>query len=206
MISGDPRPPEEVLKPQHVAAYKKARADIWHRLIHINTSIQILETVFSYPLHLLSGPFFDLIYWNFLYTCVVMLHALVSDDKGFGLPRLKGHLYKDWLLDDHRQFFRNHFKKADFSKRSELLKTRTENMRHKVIAHRDPAVVNGSLKLTGISITDLRSLYDETETLFATCFLGGSYETSPYWGKDCDARRLQADVAYFMDLLVKNSP
>ena len=79
MMPGDLRSHQDVLRPECVVEYEAAHTDIYHRLIHINTSIEILETIASFPLtHLLSpqDPFFTILYWNFTYTCVVMLHAV----------------------------------------------------------------------------------------------------------------------------------
>jgi hypothetical protein len=207
MIPGDSRPYREVLKVEHVAEYEAAHADIYHRLIHINTSVEILETIVSFPLkHLLAPdePFFDTLYWNFIYTCVVMLHALLGSEP-CGIFRFKNRLLCDWLPEHEKQALRNRLRTALFTEEAERIKQRAEDMRHKVIAHRDSKVVAGSLKIPGLTIGDLRALYSETEALFAACSFQTEYVTTLYPPDTFGGRPIEKDIERFMKLLLTDS-
>ena len=208
-MPADDRKPEQVLKPECLQEYTTAHEDIWRRLIHINTSIQTLEIIASYPLAYLFAPteaiFFTMLYWNFTYTCIVMLHALLDDPKGFTIFRFKNNLVKSWLPDYEKESFNSKLKDFHFSDKFKNLKSRLPDIRNKVIAHRDPEVVNGSLNIPGLKITDLRELYNETEALFSVCSFHTEYGTTLYVPGTIGGKPVQKDIEYILDLLVKNS-
>ena len=209
MTPGDPRPYQEVLKAECVAEYETAHADIYHRLIHINTSIEILEIIASFPLkHLFApdDPFFTTLYWNFTYTCVVMLHALLADGRDdFGISHFKKRLMCDWLPDHEKPALQGRLHSTKFSQKAKDLKSRMARMRHKVIAHRDPEIVTHSLGIPGLTIGDLRALYSETEALFGACCFRTEYVTTLYPGGTVGGRPVERDIHRFMKLIVKES-
>jgi hypothetical protein len=210
MTPGDPRPLEQVLKPECIADYKKAHEDIWHRLIDINTSIQILETIAKYPLHHLCAPhdpFWHMLYWNFTYTCVVLLYALVDRRRdSLHLTALHDRLTSAWLLPGEQAPFRERVDPDRFHDSVNSVRRKVAAFRHKVIAHRDTAVASGSLQVPGLSIPDLRALYDETESLFAACSFQSEYDMSPYPGRTGGGRPVETDIERLMNLIVRHSP
>jgi hypothetical protein len=170
MLPSDYRKPEEVLKPEHLQEYTTFHKDLYGRLIHLNTSIQILEIISTYPLDKLFAPseavFLEMLYWNFTYTCIVMLNALLNDPKGLTILRLKNNLAKSWIPKHEKKSFNTRLRNARFSDKFRVLKKRLSDIRHKIIAHRDLQFADGSLKIAGLAIPDLRKLYNETEALF----------------------------------------
>jgi hypothetical protein len=210
MLPGDPRPPEQVIKPEYLAAYKTAHADIYHRLIQINTSIEILETVaqYHYPLTCIfspQDPFFVMLHWNFTYTCVIMLHGLLDDSEGYTLRNFKNNLLKSWGSDIEQQALRSRLKSFRFSDKFNSLVKRLVDLRHKVIAHRDPCVVDGSLSIPGLSIKDLRAIYSETEALFGACSFHAEYFTTLHPEGTVRGNPIEKDIERIMNLLVKYS-
>ncbi len=208
MMPGDPRSHQQVLKPECVARYEVAHGDIYHRLIHVNTSIEILETIASFPLrHLVAPdePFFDILYWNFSYTCVVILHALLEGSERCGILAFKNHLLRDWLPEREQGTLRGRLRAARFSEKARCIKERAGDMRDKVVAHRDPLVVSGSLRVPGLTIGDLRQLYSETEAIFAACCFATEYVTTLYPGGTVGGRPIERDIEQFMMLLLRDS-
>jgi len=208
MIPGDPRPYQEALKAECVAEYETLHADIYHRLIHVNTSIEILETIASFPLkHLFApdDPFFAILYWNFTYTCVVLLHALLEGSEPCGILTFKNRLRRDWLPEHEQQALKDRLGTARFTEKARRIKQRATDMRDKVIAHRDPAVVSGLFEIPGLSISDLRVLYSETEVLFAACCFGTEYVTTLYSSGTVGGRPVETDIERFMRLLLRDS-
>ena len=208
MMSGDLRPYQEVLKPECVAEYETAHADIYHRLIDINTSIEILETIACFPLkHLLDPyePFFQTLYWNFTSTCVVMLHALLEGTEPFGIQQFKKHLVRDWLPEHEQQALTSRLRGVRFTKEAERIKDHAAALRHKVIAHRDLEVVSGSFEILGLAIRDLRVLYSGTEALFGACCFRTEYVTSLYPPGTVGGRPVERDIERFMKLLLRDS-
>jgi len=205
------RKPEELLKPEHVEEYKLWHKDIWDRLIQINTSIMILESIQKYPIDNLFFPpeniFLERVYWNFTYTCVVMLHGLISDQSSNSVVTLrhfKNHLISTWLKDSEKASFQEGLKQNRFSDNFKLLEEKSKNMRHKVIAHRDRKTICESIP--GLSISELRSFFNETEVMFRFCTFGGDYHNSLYPPSSHKGKPEQKDIDYLMELLIKNSP
>jgi hypothetical protein len=209
MLPGDPRPPEQVIKPEYLTAYKTAHADIYHRLIQINTSIEILETVaqYHYPLTCIvspQDPFFHMLHWNFSYTCIVMLHAIWKDSKGHTIPQFKNKL-SSWVLDSEKQFLHSRLKIFKDSDEMKSLWNRLSVIRNKVVAHRDHLVVSGSFSKQDLTIKDLREMYNETETLFSACSFRAEHETSLYLEGTVGGKPIGKDIERIMNLLVKYS-
>jgi len=101
--------PEEVIYHDFIDAYKCWHKNIWGRLTHVNTNLQILETISQYPLrNIYGGPqdvFWILVYWNFIYASVVLLHGLIKDQAPdtINMNRLKNLLLTKWLIPNERK-------------------------------------------------------------------------------------------------------
>jgi hypothetical protein len=115
--------PEDVLKPAFIQKYKELHEDIWHRLVEINTSITILEKIQEFPFsHFYYPPenaFWSMVYWNFTYTCVVLIHTLVNDqgENCLTIQRFKNLLLRDWLADSEKQELRKKVKSLRFEEK-----------------------------------------------------------------------------------------
>jgi hypothetical protein len=117
----DERKPEDVLKPRFVDTYRSLHRDIWYRLVQTNTSITILEKIIAFPFHYFYSPtenvFWQMVYWNFLYTVIVLLHGLTGDnDKdALTLNRFKNLLIKEWIKEQEKTSLKARLQKCEFS-------------------------------------------------------------------------------------------
>jgi len=202
--------PENVLKPEFVEKYKELHQDIWQRLIQINTNITILEIIQKFPFHNIYYPpenvFWSMVYWNFTYTSVVLMYALVNDDKENRLTILKFRdlLSKDWLKDNEKQEFYKRAGKFNSGNIKQVC-NKIADMRHKIIAHR---IINpdGTLpKVTGVTLSEIKKIFNEIETLFRACCFGSEYVTSLYLNGTCGGKPIEKDIEHILELIVKDS-
>lgn len=205
----DPRKPEEVIRPEYVQQYKSLHENIWHRLVHINTSIQILEALNDFPFHNIDASqnkvFWPMVHWNFLYTSIVMLHAIINDQTSdpLTLVHFKNKLSHEWILPAEQANFRGKLKSCKFSKEVNSIKERITTMRHKVIAHVPfgPPVS----KVPGVSVPELRQFYTSAHRLFEACCFGSKFRTSLYIPDHKDEHPQTEDIDEILKLILKNS-
>lgn len=204
---------EKVICPDCILQYKNLHENIWHRLTHINTSIQILEKLEHFPFHHIYTPhknvFWSMVFWNYLYTSIVMLHAIINDqiNDALTLPRFKNLLRNDWLLPQEIYKLDAKLKLCKFSKNIEILKDRTRNMRHKIIAHVTFEANTGIIpEVPGLSISELRQLYTSVHQLFEVCCFGFEYRTSLYVSDVTNVKPKTEDIDEILSLVLKNSP
>lgn len=202
--------PEDVLKPEFVQQYKELHEDIWHQLVETNTTITILEKIQSFPFHHFYSPnenvFWNMVYWNFTYTLVVLMYALVNDERKDRLTILKfrDFLSKDWLKDNEKQEF---YKRAGKFNSANIKQVcdKIDVMRHKIIAHR---IMNPDCTLpevTGVTLLEIKKIFKEIETLFQACCFGSEYITSLYLNGTCGGKPIERDIDHILDLIVKDS-
>jgi hypothetical protein len=214
--------PAEVLKPQFVEAYKKLHADIWRRLIHIHTNIIILERIEPFPFHHFyaaqENVFWTMVYWNFLYTSIILIYALVCDEGKHAhkphkpphtLTKFKNDILRKWLKDSEKPAYQALLKTVKFAREIEKIRRKVVAMRNKVVAHRllddsHPAQVQSADRVT---VPELRSLYDATEKMFFACCFGAEYKTTfiPYFVLR-HGTPAPKDIDQILDLIVKDSP
>lgn len=202
--------PEEVLKSEFVQQYTELHEDIWHRLVEINTTITILEKIQEFPFSHFYYPrenvFWSMVYWNFTYTSVVLMYALVNDENENRLTILKfrDFLSKDWLKDNEKQEFYKRAGKFNSGNIKQVC-NKIADMRHKIIAHR---IINpdGTLpKVTGVTLSEIKKIFNEIETLFRACCFGSEYVTSLYLNGTCGGKPIEKDIDHLLDLIVKDS-
>jgi len=205
--------PEDVIRPESLEAYKTAHGNIFGRLVHINTSIRIIETIssYQYPLrHIyMHGTFWTMVYWNFLYTVIVLLHGIVNDDLSntLSLKRFKNLIRKDWLKRDDciQASFSKQLREAKFSSGINSICNRIERMRHNVVAHRNYSVEEGLPDFPGVSFPDIKKVSQSAGELFSACSFGVECFTNLYWPSIQEPEPNAKDVMEILDLLVKNS-
>lgn len=205
--------PEDVLKPDFLQQYNELHQDIWHRLIQINTNIQILETIQKFPFHRIYYPkeniFWESVYWNFLYTSVALIHTLVTD-AGNGehtLMRFKNRV-RPWLVDSEKPAYQALLKTVKFAREIQAIRQKVAAIRHKVVAHRflDASPSPQVQSVEGVTVSQLRSLYDVTEKIFCACSFGTEYLTTLYPKGTCAGKPIEKDIDHILDLIVKDSP
>lgn len=210
----DTAKPEDVIKKEWLNSYTNFHKDIYHRLVHINTSIRIFDTIRQYPLYPLYGPnqgiFWHMVYWNFLYSSIVLLHGLVNDEGPdvLTISRFKNLLQQKGLIDDStiKDLFKKRVKEAEFSAKNDDICKKIEAMRHTVIAHRLFDEENGCISsVPGVAFEEISKVCQAIEKLFAVCSFGVECITNFYLPTMTDPHPPAEDVKDILDLLIKNS-
>jgi hypothetical protein len=179
------RGPEELFDSCFVQRYKQLHRDLWHRLIHVHGTLSTLERLEKFPFDALYGPhdmeFWRLVNHNFFITAVVMMRALVSD------PKPNAHTVRSfcdrivtgpWLRSEDRELFMQTLQERRFDSIVKAVAERVEEIRH-CIAHRFIDKSTGSLEepSAGVSLKQLRRLFDATHLIFGALSFGGCYIT-----------------------------
>jgi hypothetical protein len=202
--------PQHVLKPDFLEQYKDLHQDIWHRLIQINTNISILEILQKFPFrHIYYPPeniFWESVYWNFLYTSIILIHALVSDTgkDAHTLTKFKNTVH-NWLQDSEKQEYATLLKGLDFETSTKKIRNKIARMRTDLLAHR---LLDENQKLKnvdGVTVSEIRRLYDVTEELFRRCSFGCEYVTTFYPRGTCGGKPIAKDIDHILDLIAKDS-
>lgn len=204
--------PEEVIRQEYLKNYQELHKDIYNRLVHVRTSLIIIDTIRKYPLDMLYGPgegiFWNMIYWNFLYSTIVLLHGLIIDEfsEALTLPRLRNLLAKDWIQRDIVPDFYERLRDVKFDEEVSQIKAKIRSMRHHIVAHRlfDTTKML-PLNVTGVSFHELKKINKESEDLFKCCSFGMEYLTSLYWPRIEKPDPTADDVEEIIELLLKNS-
>lgn len=202
--------PEEVIKPEFLETYKALHSNIWRRLILVHTNIIILERIEKFPFQHFYAPheniFWTMVYWNYLYLSILFIYGLV-DDTGPDtntIPQLKRKLWKEgWFKVEHEEY-RQALKKADLHRDVKKIREKLELMRNKVVAHQLLRSVT-NIKVPGVSLLEIRKVYDETEKLFRMFSFGSDYLTTFYIPGVVGGKPIVKDIDELFDLIVKNS-
>lgn len=206
--------PDDVIRPECLESYKNFHQNIFGRLTHVNTSIRIYETIslYHYPLNhiYMHGTFWVMVYWNFLYSSIVLLNGLVKDPDSDALTllKLKNLIRNKWLKDGNeiKESFSKKLKEARFSSEINEICTQIERMRHKVVAHRSYDVEQEQIhEIPGVSFPQLKKVLQSAEQLFAICSFGVECFTNLYWPSITEPEPKAEDVVKILDLVVKDS-
>jgi hypothetical protein len=176
------RKPEEVFFPESVETYNRLHKDIWHRLIRLHHTIITLEQMTKFPWDFFYGPgnrtFWDTVWWNFLEIAIIHIYALTDDQShdAHTLWRFRDRIIHDfdWIHEEDCESFQRALKGAKFDQQIKPVRDRVREIRHTFIAHRLLAPQRSDLarELPGVSLAELRELYDQTERLFRCCSFG----------------------------------
>jgi len=204
--------PEDVLKPEFVQAYEKLHKDIWGRLIHVNTSLTILEKIGNFPFHHIYSPqaniFWTMVRWNFLYISIVFLHSLTTDEgkEKHTLTKFANRILTNWIKDAHKPEYQSLLKKAKLDKRIEPIRTKIKRMRDRVIAHR--FLDSGSVcvvDVKGVTLAEVCQAYEDLEKLFRACSFGAQYISNFYIGGTVGGKPVKEDIDELLELILRNS-
>lgn len=205
--------PEDVLKPEFIQQYKELHNDIWHRLIHVHTNIIILEKIEKFPFEHFHAPqeniFWTMVYWNFLYMSIAFIHSLTTDegDQKHTLRLFASRLFKDWINDSEKERYHEKLRTAKLDKNLQGIRSKITAMRHNIIAHRFLNNKSGwKVKdVEGLTVSEIRKVYNDTEKLFHACSFGPEYATKFYLDGTCGGKPIEKDIDKLLDLIAKNS-
>src|SRR5207245_622145 len=119
---------------------------------------------------------------NFLDTVVLMLHGLVNDTGAdvHTLPAFRSDIIQaPWLREEDRESLKKTFRERKFDAVVKSIAERVESIRHSRIAHRLVDRNSGRLEepAAGVSLDELRQLFDATHLVFGALSFGGTYIT-----------------------------
>jgi len=203
--------PKDVMKSEFIQQYEEFHEDIWHRLVEINTTITILETIQKFPFNYFYPPqenvFWTTVYWNFIYVIIVLMHALVKDQvpDTHTLPKFKNKIVNEWLKSSEKAEYLKKLQKAKFDHITKNILEKTADIRHQLLAHRiiDP---DGHLSDPhSVKVSEIRRTYDATEELFRSCSFGAEYECTLYPKEFYGGKPIERDIDHLLDLIVKDS-
>lgn len=205
--------PEEVFVPDFLPAYAQLHQDIWFRLIRIDANLQILETIGRFPLRHLYAPqnniFWTMVFWNFVHMSVILLHSLVSDKtkNAHTLPNFRNTVLNHLRTDSYIFAYRKRLNQTKLDKQLVPIRKKIIRMRHEVVAHRF-LDTQGCLKtphIEGVSISELRKVFEDIKRLFETCCFGSEYFTTLYPPLVPGHKPPEEDIEQILELIVKNS-
>jgi hypothetical protein len=205
--------PEEVFASDFLPTYTQLHQDIWGRLIQVDSSLQILETIDQFPLNHLYDPhdniFWTMVFWNFVPMSVILLHSLVSDEEkdAHTLLKFKNTVLNHLCTDSLKLAYRKKLKQSKLDKQLSPIRTKITRLRDKVIAHRilDTQGHLESLHVEGVGISELRSVFEDTKRLFDTCCFGSEYLTTLYPPYTVGGKPVKKDIEELLEFVVKNS-
>ena len=203
--------PEDVLKPEFVGTYEELHKDIWHRLVEINASVTILETIQKFPFDYFYPPqentFWTAVYWNFIDITIVLIHALAEDQVPdvHTLRNFTDKIRDEWLKDSGKAEYIDNLRKAKFDHITKNILKKTTDIRHKLLAHRIIDLGGHLSDPHGVKVSAIRRAYDATEKLFRSCSFSAEYECTLYPNETCGGKPIERDIDHLLDLIVKDS-
>lgn len=177
--------PEDLFPATFAERYLRLHKDLWWRIIRLHGTISTLEQLRPFPLdHLyaLDGmEFWRLVIQNFLDGAVLMLHALVNDtgEDVHSLPLFRGEIIKGpWLSEEKCELLKQTLRERKVDGVVERIAQRVHRIRDN-IAHRLVDKQSGGPKevLAGVSLEEIRRLFDASHALFGALSFGSSYVT-----------------------------
>lgn len=180
------RKPDELFEPEFAERYEKLHDDIWQRMARLHGTIVTLETMADFPFNDLYGPndmeFWHLVSANFFEMAILLMHGLTNDSGDANtLKRLNKHIGRqcNWRDDSLRKVFVGTKRARKFDRTQKEIQKRIEGLRHQRIAHRPVDWRTGSPKqpIPGVTLEELRKVFDKTHDLFDALSFGIEYET-----------------------------
>ncbi len=208
--------PEDLLKQESLEAYYDLHTNIWHRLVHLNDTIITLEKITEFPFDYFYGPnkmtFWYTLYWNFTYAAVILAHGLVEDrgENAHTLPRFRNRLLQlHWLDPQQKKAYQTRLRQSKLDTALGPIRKKVKELRDKIIAHRllDDRTGLPSRNVPGVSVTELRRLYDSVENHFEVCCFGSEYVTTSmdYTQRMVGGKPAQTGVEDVLDCVAKVS-
>jgi len=205
--------PEEVFVPDFLPIYTQLHQDIWFRLIHVDANLQILEAIGRFPLHHLYAPqnniFWTMVFWNFVHMSVILLYSLVSDEtkEAHTLPKFKNTVLNHLRTDSLKLSYCKKLSQTKLDKQLAPIRKKIIRMRHEVVAHRflDTQGRLKALHIEGVSVPELRKVFEDIKRLFEACCFGCEYFTTLYPPAVPGYKPPEKDIEQILNLIIKNS-
>ncbi|MCD4699485.1 MAG: hypothetical protein K8R91_02810 [Phycisphaerae bacterium] len=178
--------PEDLFEAGFVERYQRLHEDLWWRVIRLHGTLYTLDQLKQFPFDYLYAPdgmeFWRLVIENFLDMAYLMLDGLVNDTGPdvHSIPKFRNEIAKGpWLDQRNRDLLNQTLKERKFDEAAKSIAKRVGEIRDYRIAHRVLDRKSGRLKdqLAGVSLDELRRLFDATHSLFGALSFGSAYCT-----------------------------
>lgn len=180
------RKPDELFEPEFAERYGRMHNDLLQRITRLHGTIRTLETLEDFPFESLYYPnhmvFWCLVFDNFLDTCCLILHGLV-EDKGkdvHNIPSFRDTIVQGpWLDQSLKKVLKETLRNRKPDRDAESVAKRVGEIRKHWIAHRliDKQTGYPKERLAGVSLEELRELFDAAHSLFGALSFGSPYAT-----------------------------
>lgn len=176
----------QLFSPDFAELYERLHHDIWERIFNLHGTIYTLEQLAEFPFDYLYGPnemeFWWLIYRNFGEMAIIQLHSLVNDtgNDSHTIRSFKNQIVGGpWLLTNKCELLTETLRARKWDDEIESVTQRVRRIRNHRIAHRllDRSTGQPKENLVGITLKELRSLFDAVHSSFGALSFGAGYST-----------------------------
>jgi hypothetical protein len=180
------RKPEELFSSDVAGHYRRLHNHLYQRILRLHGTIHTVEQLSKFPFSYLYAPhnmeFWHLVMGNFIDTAILMLHGLVKDT---GTDDLSIHSFRNKIMqwtwvDAHlKKVLKEFLRDKEFDPRIKAIAQRVKIIRDTHIAHSPIDRESGEHEqpLAGISLDELRRLFDASHSLFGALCFGSAYVT-----------------------------
>lgn len=182
------RKPDELFDDGFAKRYRRLHHLLWKRIIRLHGTVRTLEELSEFPFDVIYTPpersFWDLVIENFRDMSCIRLHALVNDSgsDAHSLKRFKNEINKtSWRDNEMLALFRETLAKSSFDKVILSIARRIDRIRDYRVAHQLVDQATGKLKeiMPGVTLEEVRKLFDAAHNLFGTLSFGTAWVTLP---------------------------
>ncbi|MBN1489991.1 MAG: hypothetical protein JXA69_08745 [Phycisphaerae bacterium] len=182
------RKPEELFNADFAERYRQLHRILYERVIRLHGTIHTLEQLEEFPFGYIYGPrdneFWRLVFENFFDAACLKLHGLATD-RGSAVHNVVSFKNKvimgPWRDTRLHTLLKGTLRERKFDERAQSVATRIEAIRHTHIAHfLIDTNANDSLPhLEGVSLREVRHLFDAVHSLFGALSFGAAFVTLP---------------------------
>ena len=179
--------PEELFEGDFSEKYKRLHDNLWRRITRAHGTLDTLEQLEQFPFEYIyplnKMEFWRLVFKNFLDTVCLLLHGLMSDTGKdvHSIPSFKNEIMNknNWLRPERWDLLNQELKERKFDAEVDSIADRVTKIRTNLIAHHliDKQSGNPKESLTGVSLVELRRLFEATHSLFGALSFGSAYVT-----------------------------
>lgn len=206
----------ELFENEFAQRYCALHYDLYMRIVHLHGTIRTLEELEGFPLEYIYPPhgmeFWRLVISNFLDVTIIHLFGLLKDNgkDSHTLARFRGTIINaPWIDAGKKEEFVKVLHDRQFQPLERSLADTVSRLRNKHVAH---ALLDtdGTKRLppdSGISLTQIRRLFNATHLLFGALSFGGAFATlaGDLIPSTIGGKQTRSCLATVLDAVVNNS-
>jgi len=164
---------KDVLFDGTLPEYEKGMEFFYLQLVHLNTTIYIVEQILKFPLGLFVEPdktiFFNMVIHNFFDAGLLVITRLATDLGAdlYTLRQFKGRI-RELVRPEFRKLFDERLKKSRFNKQTAVMLEKARRVRVERVGHAKKDVVLGISEGAQLTFSELKALRDTLNSLLDT--------------------------------------